>query len=838
MVGRARFVPLLVFVAGLSIALPAASQESKATTVREALRVNDAGSVPDRLRETVRLVGVLTSDPVNLSASASATTLQDATGGIRLFTRDPQLLVGRFKRGDLVEVRGKIDQYLGMDELRVEEMRRLGAGSMPPLRDVLAADLHSKRYAGQLVRVVGTLVVQPDSQQNRRCVFRDRSGEITVFIPGRLLQDLEFGKRLMEGGAVEIVGIPGQRTSKSPHDPGYLLVPRDPADIHFAPVPPYRTIAGVTAVLLLLGVSGYLWMRRRSAERRAREIALLSEGLKRSEEALRRAHEELETKVRERTAELAAANEALQAQIAEREQTEKMLAERTAYLDALIENSPLAIVVHDAQGLAKMCNPAFVRLLHYRQEEILGTNPNQLVAPEELTAEAAEIIQRAASGEVVQTTTRRRRKDGVLLEVEIRAVPLIVGGEMVGTYALYEDVTQRMQLGQQLRQAQKMEAVGRLAGGIAHDFNNLMGVIIGYCDLLLEFSLSPDRVRSKLEEMKKAGQRAASLTRQLLAFSRQQVLEPKVLDLNIVVAETEKMLRRLIGEDIELVTVLEPDLGRVKVDRGQLEQVILNLAVNARDAMPRGGRLTINTANVEVDGTFAGYPGRAQPGSYVLLLVADTGMGMDKEVQTHIFEPFFTTKEKGKGTGLGLATVYGIVKQSNGYIWVYSEPGHGTTFKVYLPRVYEVVETRKAGKVPEDSRRGSETILVAEDEESMRELTQEILEASGYTVLVADNGAKAIQLAEEHPGQIDVLLTDVVMPGMGGRELSEQISMKHPEARVLYMSGYTDDAIVHHGVSQPSAAFIQKPFTPKKLTSKVRQVLDQAKPSELVLPHS
>jgi len=363
---------------------------------------------------------------------------------------------------------------------------------------------------------------------------------------------------------------------------------------------------------------------------------------------------------------------------------------------------------------------------------------------------------------------------------------------------------------EQLRQAQKMEAVGRLAGGIAHDFNNLLTVITSYGDLLLEDLAPDDSRRDDVDQIRKAAEGAAALTRQLLAFSRQQVLEPKVVDLRAVLAGTEKLLRRLIGADVHLAMPLAPDLGAVKADPGQLEQIIINLAVNARDAMPGGGRLTIEAANMVVE---------ARPGRYVMLAVSDTGIGMDEQTKARVFEPFFTTKETGKGTGLGLATVYGIVKQAGGFITVDSEPGRGTTFKVYLPRVDEPVAPAIARPAPAEPRRGTETVLVAEDAPSVRLVTRQVLERYGYTVLEAPTGDIALRLAAKHHGPIHLLLTDVVMPGLSGRQLAGQLSLLRSEMKVLYVSGYADTV-------EPGAAYLQKPFAPEALARRVRDVLD------------
>jgi PAS domain S-box-containing protein len=410
---------------------------------------------------------------------------------------------------------------------------------------------------------------------------------------------------------------------------------------------------------------------------------------------------------------------------------------------------------------------------------------------------------------------------------ELRSVPIRDdNGTVMSVVEVGRDITEMKRLEERLLQSHKMEAVGRLAGGVAHDFNNLLTVITGYSELLISHLGEGDPRREEAEQIRKAGNRAAALTRQLLAFSRRQVLQPEILDLNRVVQELETMLRRLIGENMNLVTSLAAGLGKVKVDPGQIEQVVVNLVVNARDAMPGGGKLTIGTANVVIDGEAGRGDGTVPPGSYVLLEISDTGIGMDPGTIANIFEPFFTTKEVGKGTGLGLATVYGIVKQSGGHISVTSDPGKGATFHVYLPRVEESASEPQKVPVSTASTCGQETVLLVEDSGVVRGLVREILERNGYIVLEASQGSDAILVCSGHKGPIHLILTDVVMPGMSGRELCTMLTPLYPGVKVIYMSGHTDDAIGHHGVLDPGTAYIQKPFTPNALERKVREVLD------------
>jgi signal transduction histidine kinase/CheY-like chemotaxis protein len=445
-----------------------------------------------------------------------------------------------------------------------------------------------------------------------------------------------------------------------------------------------------------------------------------------------------------------------------------------------------------------------------------------------------EKFQQDVSGHAEPNEYRILTKSGVVRWVRTSSRPFFRETRVVGLRGVMTDVTDRKRaeeeseaLREQLRQSQKMEAIGRLAGGIAHDFNNLLTIIKGYSQLSLIELKEDSPLKGSIEQIDKATDRAADLVRQLLAFSRRQILEMRVLDLNTTLANLHNMLRRLIGEDIELTMVLAEDLGRVKTDLGWIEQAIMNLVVNAKDAMPKGGKLTIETANVELDEAYARAHVAVTSGRYVMIAVSDTGAGMTPEVRERLFEPFFSTKEKDKGTGLGLSTVYGIVKQSGGNIWVYSEPGKGSTFKIYLPRVDEPLEQPREKLLGDELLRGSETILLVEDEEEVRKLAVRVLERQGYKVLSARDGDEALLVCERHKDPIHLMLTDVVMPGMSGHEVAKRSEPSHPEMKVLYMSGYTDNAIVMHGVLVQGVNYIQKPFTVNGLTKKVREVLEQ-----------
>ena len=513
--------------------------------------------------------------------------------------------------------------------------------------------------------------------------------------------------------------------------------------------------------------------------------------------------------------------------ITERKRAEEALRESEERYRDFVENAHDIIYSHDLQGNYTSVNTAGEQITGYTLEETLHLNLSQTVTADCLE-KAKEMLARKLAGErVTAYELELLAKNGRRIAVEVNTRLLYEKGQPVSVQGIARDITERKQLEEQFRQSQKMEAIGQLAGGVAHDFNNLLTVINGYSSLALQRMPDEDPLRENLEEISKAGERAANLTRQLLAFGRKQMLQPVALNLNDVISDLNKMLRRLIGENIKLTAKFDPALRKIRADPGQIEQVIVNLVVNARDAMPQGGHLTIETANFEVDSEYAGSHIGVGPGSYAMLAVTDSGVGMNEQTKARIFEPFFTTKEKGKGTGLGLSTVYGIVQQSGGNIWVYSEAGTGTSFKIYLPELIEPEREAKAASASANTMlRGTETILLVEDEEVVRGLTQKILEESGYHVLTAGGGDEALQLCSEKKTKIDLLLTDVVMPGASGKEVADRLGDMVPGIKVLFMSGYTDESIVHHGVLDSNVEFIQKPFTPVALSRKVREVLD------------
>jgi len=480
----------------------------------------------------------------------------------------------------------------------------------------------------------------------------------------------------------------------------------------------------------------------------------------------------------------------------------------------------------DRERRITFVNPQFTRTYGYALEEVIGKEPGQILKSEDMSDSEYEALwQKQVTKQFIQYEIVNKTKDGRKLVMDCSANTVFdERGETVGFISIQRDVTQRKHLEQQLMQAQKMEAVGQLAGGVAHDFNNILGIITGYAELTLDDPTLAERPRERLVEIKNAADRAVGITRQLLTFSRKQVLEKKILNLNVVVQETTKMLGRLLGENIEVSVMLDPDIGEVSADPTGIDQIILNLAVNARDAMPNGGKLTIQTANATIDADSSTRHGTLMAGDYVVLAVSDTGVGMDAETQERIFEPFFTTKEKGRGTGLGLSTVFGIVEQSGGSVWTYSEVGRGTTFKIYLPRA-AAAGPNVTNETTEIIRGGGETILLAEDDSGLRKLNGELLRDLGYNVIEAADGAEALRIIEQYPDQLHLLLTDVIMPGMNGQQLAEEALRKRPTLKVLFVSGYTSGS-VGEKIMASGAPFLQKPLSRKLLAKTLRELLD------------
>jgi two-component system, cell cycle sensor histidine kinase and response regulator CckA len=507
-----------------------------------------------------------------------------------------------------------------------------------------------------------------------------------------------------------------------------------------------------------------------------------------------------------------------------KQRAERALWERTRSLETLIDAAAVAIVALDAAGRVTTWSRAAERMFGWKEHEVLGHSVPTI--PDARRAEFDQAAARNLQGEATLYESHRRRKDGTLIDVLSSTAPIIdAEGLVSGTLAVIIDITERKQLEEQLRQAMKMEGIARLAGGISHDFNNLMTVISVRCHLVLGQLPADHPNRRDIKIIGDAGDRAASLTRQLLAFSRSQILDATVLDIDDVISDMKALLEPVLREDVDLIMDLDPSTGQVTADRGQLEQIILILAINARDAMPEGGQFTIGTRNVELDDAYVRRHVDARPGPHVVLTVSDSGTGMDAATRARIFEPFFTTKDIGKGRGLGLAAAYGIIHQSHGHITVDSEPGQGTTFRIYLPRP-EAGATVEAAIEPSGLPRGTETVLLVEDEPSFRALARELLEMLGYTVLESEDVSHALRIAEGHAGTIHLLITDVVMPRMNGRTLAKAVQGFRPDIKVLYMSGYTDNVIIHEGILDPGTPFLQKSFTPSKLARKVREVLD------------
>lgn len=778
----------LVSTGGLSTVVRA--QEPPPEPIRHLLVDANEDDVPDRLGETFAVRGVLTSDPLRLGRNVFLANFQDTTAGLVLFSRDSTVLSG-LAQGDSIHATGILARYRGATRLNVERVRRLGHPGAPRPWEVLARDVFSDRMRARLVRLSGELVVRRTEEGWLRVELRDRSASVPVLVSGAWLSNPDFLADLTDGRGVEITGVAGQLATFG-EDNVVTLIPRGPEDFRFSPRPPYAAMAAAAIGIMALLLTWW-WFRE---ARRGRELACLARELEQSRDAL---------------------------------------AAREKRFRSLVEHSADTVSILDSDGLILYQSPSVTRILGWPADEIVGTNLLDLVHAEDRTVVAAALEgpgSERAGADHIEVRLRGRSGDWRVVEATMmdRSDDLAVQGIVCNLH----DVTAHRQLEQRLRQADRMEAVGRLTGGVAHDFNNILTAIVGHTEFVL-MGLEPGHaVREDAREIVRAADRATSLVRQLLAFSRQQVLNPRVLVPSQVVLGLEPMLRRLIGEDIELVVAAADDVGTVEVDPTQLEQVIMNLVVNSRDAMPSGGLVTVRIANDSITpATAASYPYSVDAGPYVRFSVSDTGSGIDEETKKHIFEPFFTTKGAGHGTGLGLASVYGIVKQSGGHIWVRSDRGRGTTFDIWLP----IVESERADDVetaaaldpqPVDTA----SVLLVEDDPAVRGLTRRILEREGHRVFAAAGPAEAFALVSRTAEPLHVLLTDVIMPDMNGRELAARLAELRPDMQTIFMSGYTEHEVMGRGgLDSMGDRFVQKPFTAHELLSALAGVLSAGAPA-------
>ncbi len=771
---------LKLFTLLLALTPVAGTSQSAPSSIEALLLDQDKNNIPDRLGKTVRITGTLISHPALYDKhQRSRVFVQDQTAGIRIFTNDQRLVTGGYDVGQVISVTGKLEvDDRGRIQVNVQVIDGIFPSTVPVPVQATSSSIHAGRHRGQLVQLRGELRLIDDPRLDHEGLLKDEDGEMAIDIPDRILLDPEFFPSLANTSSVQTTGI----VDWSEGAPMVRL--REIGDIKFIPAPPYGIVIITAIGSLLLFVMLHLRSRRRAAESRAHETSRLMEQVKRSEERYR----------------------------------------------DLVENTSDIAWETDSQGVFTYCSPNTAPILGYASTDLVGKTPFDLMPPSEgerVGKLFSEIVREKRPFSLLEHEAITA--DGRTVIIECGGRPILDhDGNLLGYRGIDRDITRRKELEKQLAQVQKMEAVGNLAGGIAHDFNNILTVIFGYNQLLLDSSAS-ESIQEKAGGIRMAAERAAQLTRQLLAFGRRQVLQPQLLDLNVVIRKTAEMLGRLIPENIEIQTCFGRKLRAVTADPTQIEQILINLAVNARDAMSSGGRLTIETRNVEINSDQAANV-RFASGRYVCLAVRDTGVGMTAEVRARIFEPFFTTKEVGKGTGLGLATVYGIVRQSGGQIVVESTPGEGATFFVYFPAsdttVFSHEESAYCGR---PTKVKTATVLVVEDELQVRKLLAEALRAAGHTVFEAEDGQQGLKLCTENARQVEVLVSDIVMPKMSGPELALHATRLRPDMKLIYMSGHAVTNL-HSGDTWPDAhAFLDKPFTPDALLLKIQEVL-QADP--------
>jgi PAS domain S-box-containing protein len=673
----------------------------------------------------------------------------------------------------------------------VQDITILGEGTLPVPFSVSVGNISRGQHLGQLVRVTGRIDSPKQFQEYPpRIHLSDSSDTIFMYVSNRLLRDPEFAARLSAGGNAEIVGIVENSEGLPPYDSTYQIRPRGVGDVHFRPAPPIREVALVVVICLGLFSVFHLWRRRSEAEKAVKELTALGENLRRSEEALRDSNQRLE---------------------------------------AVLHSSPLAIVTQDLDGTVQTWNPAAEQLFQWRSEEVIGVRLP--VVPEDEQEIYQENKRRLSRGEVLHLEeVRPQRKDGSRFDASLAIAPLYdQNRRMKGVMAIIQDVTEKKQWNARLLEMQKMEAVGQLAGGIAHDFNNSLGAILGWAEFALEGVEDESRFRKPLDYISQQARRSADLTRELVAFSRRQALEKQNVELNSVVEQTLSLMSRMLPADVAVEKALASDLPPVLADPTQVERILMNLCLNARDAMPAGGTLRLATEQAQINEDDCRRFTDARPGNYAVLSISDTGQGMDQHTLSRIFEPFFTTKRDGKGTGLGLAVVYGIVKQHGGFIHVYSELGHGTTFRVYFPAGNHGAK-KSAQSAVQTAGGNHELILLAEDHAGYREIAQQTLEDLGYRVLAAADGKEALQIFHDHRDEIAVAILDVVMPGIRGPELYKQMLVERPQLPVIFASGYSLESDSLIAVRSRNVLFLQKPYSQKTLGQKVREILDQNPP--------